>query len=311
MNRFAMKSCARPGSLEEEGRTTMAATSSIKEFSVGDRALAFVDHPWLRRESYRKKLLCVARRVCRGNDLDGVSEVRAFRALHATAFALDLHVSSGSDARDRTAVALIEQYDTMCDVLVRANLGLVYDMKRRTARADLDEADVISDGCLALLRTARGFNPWMGFRFSTYACRSIIRAFHVLAKRKTQEARLMNKKIEQEQALFASEAEPPKESNDAALDRLGVILAENRAELSTAERLVITQRILRVAGRRPATLGAVGKMLNLSRERIRQIQLTALEKLRAALQHELPSIRVPAAPAPSTHRGCSVNGCAA
>ena len=84
-------------------------------------------------------------------------------------------------------------------------------------------------------------------------------------------------------------------SEDLAIECLKRILRENRADLTMTERLVITQRLLRGEGRRGATLGAVGKMLNLSKERVRQIQIAALSKLREVLLSELEPSRPVAA----------------
>jgi len=232
-------------------------------------------------------------------DSEDASEARSFKTLHAALHELAL-LLEGDAAPDQQEIdRLVALYDDLCELLYQANLGLVYDMRRRTATGRLDPADVESDGCLALLRAVRTFNPWMGFRFSTYACRSIQRAFHLLTRRKFQQSRLMQEKIKRIQdAGPAPEYNlAPVGSDSPTLDRLRGILVNNEARLTTTERLVITQRFLLGEGRRPATLGAVGRMLRLSKERVRQIQIAALDKLRTVVESELGRGRAPVAEA--------------
>ena len=104
----------------------------------------------------------------------------------------------------------------------------------------------------------------------------------------------MKEKIERVRAAGTPDSTPVSAPDDAALECLSRILNENRAELTSTERLVITQRLLNGEGDRPPTLGTVGKMVNLSKERVRQIQNAALAKLREVLERELR------APCPAT-----------
>ena len=73
------------------------------------------------------------------------------------------------------------------------------------------------------------------------------------------------------------------------------MLHDNVAALTPAERFIIERRFLQTDAPRPDTLASIGKVIQLSRERVRQIQMRALDKLRAALyadaaivQAELP-----------------------
>ena len=42
---------------------------------------------------------------------------------------------------------------------------------------DVDFAEVVSEGNMALIRAVDKFNVERGFKFSTYACRAILKAF--------------------------------------------------------------------------------------------------------------------------------------
>ena len=63
------------------------------------------------------------------------------------------------------------------EYLTRTNLALVLAMAKRTRLGDVDFAEVVSEGNMALLRAVDKFNVDRGFKFSTYACRAILKAF--------------------------------------------------------------------------------------------------------------------------------------
>ncbi len=67
------------------------------------------------------------------------------------------------------------------------------------------------------------------------------------------------------------------------LDRLQSILSDNRAGLSLMERFILERRMLHGPGVEPESLESIGDLFNLSKERIRQLQMSALDKLRGAL----------------------------
>jgi len=255
------------------------------QVTIEGRRLSCVRHPWLGRDSYRTKLLRFGRKLAERGDFDRSCESRAFQALQASAYAAHVAVDGGAGPDAPEVRALIDLYDALCDVLFRGNLGLVVEMKRRTFSDRLDDSDVVSDGQLALLRAVRSFDPWKGYRFSTYACRSILRAFGDLRERHDRRTRLLAKTAERHRE--AQDAEPRSSSlhYDVMLEDLKRVLVENKAELSDTEMLIINQRIFR-PGVRSATLAVVGKMVNLSKERVRQIQNSAIKKLCAAVKTE-------------------------
>ena len=50
-------------------------------------------------------------------------------------------------------------------------------MAKRTRLGDVDFAEIVSEGNMALIRAVDKFNVDRGFKFSTYACRAILKAF--------------------------------------------------------------------------------------------------------------------------------------
>ena len=61
--------------------------------------------------------------------------------------------------------------------IAETNLALVLAMAKRTRMSEVDFADLVSEGNMALLRSVDKFDCRRGFKFSTYACRAILKAF--------------------------------------------------------------------------------------------------------------------------------------
>ncbi len=60
------------------------------------------------------------------------------------------------------------------DELISNNLGLVHSCANRFRGRGIEYDDLYSAGCLGLVKAANGFNPDLGFQFSTYAVPAIL-----------------------------------------------------------------------------------------------------------------------------------------
>ena len=168
--------------------------------------------------------------------------------------------------------------------LVESNMPLVLSMAKRMHINGVDFGDVISEGNMALLRAVDGFDYSRGFKFSTYACRAIIKSFARLAQK--------NNKY---RMRFPTEFDPAYEKSDwqqtryqetaeYCTEELVKILQDNSASLNETELEVIRGRFAFGADSKRKTLMEMGKILSLTKERIRQIQKKAVSKLREALE---------------------------
>src|SRR5438477_3830249 len=123
-------------------------------------------------------------------DISGAGEGRLaadeetfhFKRLHFCAFHLSrLYKRASKSPRaakiQREYCKWIERYNLIRERLIQANLGLVYDLIGRSRFGSLDRDEMCSEGMMALLRAVDTFDPWRGYRFSTYACNAILRAF--------------------------------------------------------------------------------------------------------------------------------------
>jgi RNA polymerase primary sigma factor len=175
--------------------------------------------------------------------------------------------------------------------IVQANLPLVLAMAKRTRLNGVDFNELISEGNMALLRSVAKFDCSRGFKFSTYACRAILKSFSRVAMRASRY-----------RGRFPTEFDPSLEKSDFLetkreeeyddyMDELRKVLTRNLADLSDIEWTVITSRFaLDAAGEdkpAPKTLEEVGSIIGVTKERVRQIQNKALRKLRLALEESI------------------------
>jgi RNA polymerase primary sigma factor len=172
--------------------------------------------------------------------------------------------------------------------IVDANMALVMAMARRTRIPHVDFPELVSEGNMALLRAIEKFDVSRGFKFSTYACRAILKGFNRMA---TKTGRYVQR--------FPTEFDPDLERGDYdllrhqiqqndAVEELKEVLAANSARLTEMEQTVLVGRFaLDPKGRdKKMTLREVGQQVGLTTERVRQIQKQALAKLKATLNEE-------------------------
>jgi RNA polymerase primary sigma factor len=174
------------------------------------------------------------------------------------------------------------------DQIAQSNLALVLAMAKRVRHSEMDFADLISEGNMALLRATDKFNVARGFKFSTYACRAILKAFSRSGMKQSQYRQLFPTDFDP--AMERSDHQRRKfdnHENDCASEVLRIVTT-NKAELTDVEQAVINHRFaLNRRGDETSpslTLEQVGQIVGLTKERVRQIQNKALEKLRKTLE---------------------------
>jgi RNA polymerase sigma factor (sigma-70 family) len=178
-----------------------------------------------------------------------------------------------------------EKSEHLREYLVRTNLALVLAMAKRTRLGDVDFSEIVSEGNMALLRAVEKFNVDRGFKFSTYACRAILKGFSRTAQKHTRHRN-----------RFPVEFEPDLEKSDWSdrkrdmveedlVGELKTIVERNLAELSDVEQTVIRRRFnWQQEQPSPLTLEEVGSIIGVTKERVRQIQNKALAKIRTVME---------------------------
>ena len=180
--------------------------------------------------------------------------------------------------------------EALRDQIAQTNLALVLAMAKRTRMSEVDFSDLVSEGNMALLRAVDKFDAARGFKFSTYACRAILKAFSRAGM-----------KLSKYRSMFPTDFDPKYEKSDYmdrkreshendCVDELRDIIRQNTAELTDIEKEVIQHRFALGPQKKtddkagPMTLEQVGRIIGVTKERVRQIQNKALEKLRLSLE---------------------------
>lgn len=247
---------------------------------AADRKLWYVSDRRIRTQAAARGAAQIAEEITAACGMETELEERElFTALHTCAFRV-------ARQPNQEPIGTLEgtlwghRWQIIRDHIAEKNLGLVHVMSRRFRAGALDEDDLLSEAMCALGRAITRFNPWKGFRFSTYACNVITRA---LSRRSKGEARYRNLFPVQHDATYETPTPPADFRKELCMERLQQALDRNLGELTDVEATVISYRF---SGDRASarTFEEIGRLIGLSKERVRQIQNTALKKLREVLE---------------------------
>jgi len=174
-------------------------------------------------------------------------------------------------------------YFRLRDRIVLGNRKLIYRaVRRRMAMANRAD-DLIGECHIVLIQAVAAYNPWMGIRFSTYAFTCLVRALSRLSQRMMTDWLSRSMPLE-----MLAEVDPSSDTTElvsSGFATLDVFFREDHPLLSAREKLILSMRFRLSDQMTPdsQTLERVGKELGLSKERVRQVQASALDKLRRAL----------------------------
>ncbi len=163
--------------------------------------------------------------------------------------------------------------------IIRANLRLVVSIARKFARRYGDFAELISIGNLALIRAVDKFDFSRGYRFGTYATWAIRNEFRSVRK----ECRLVPTDTANLPDTVEMRDDPVEQQ--LAQDRRERIVAYLLGRLEERERRILVGRF-GIGGAREETLGQLGAELGISKERVRQVAVRALDRLRGFARTE-------------------------
>lgn len=135
----------------------------------------------------------------------------------------------------------------------------------------IDMANLFEQGYFALMSAGDGFDPWLGWKLSTYACTAIRRSFF----RHKKEIH-----VEPIDMIFGVSSPSKDEQEEWAVEQLTKIL--NSDFLTEKEKAIISMRFYD-----NLTLDKVGRKLGMSKERARQIQHATIAKLKEQLQLQI------------------------
>jgi len=172
-------------------------------------------------------------------------------------------------------------YLALRDRIVLGNRKLVYRAVRRRMAVSNRADDLVGDCHIVLIQAVAAFNPWLDVRFSTYAYTCLVRALARLSQR------LASDWLARAMSLDALPDGVPgrRPTGDQLVStgslRLDDFFRDDHPLLTDREKRILAHRFSPDGP--PPTLASVGRAVGLSKERVRQLQAEALEKLRRAL----------------------------
>lgn len=187
----------------------------------------------------------------------------------------------------RAAAEWRRRYYTLRDRIILGNRKLIYRAVSRRLHAGPALDDLVGECQIVMIRAVAAYNPWIGIRFSTYACTCLFRALHRLAGQRARGEKRGAVELE----LVLEPAAPPVELEEPASEWPAVAryLRDDESLLTGREKRILEHRFGLAGGRGTATLDELAADLGLSKERVRQLQAGALGKLRNILLTKVPS----------------------
>ena len=170
--------------------------------------------------------------------------------------------------------------------IVEANLRLVVSIASKHAGMGTDFGELVSKGNFALINAVEEFDYTKGFRFGRRAALSIAKEYAKLSGKGTKMPRTRADQMGDIERDLRTRLVADAASIEKARRSLVQVI---RNELAESEQYVILHRYGLVGSpvrKETKTLQQIGEEIGLSKERIRQIELTALQKLRQSLSSE-------------------------
>jgi RNA polymerase primary sigma factor len=184
----------------------------------------------------------------------------------------------------RKSIELVDRLVAMADWhrdrIVEANMRLVFSIVKKFVNANNQFDDLLSDGIVALMRAVEKFDFGRGFRFSTYATQVVRRnAYRQVVQIQQERAKVVGGV--DELGLDVSDECRQSAISEKRWHDLRARLAVMLGDLDRREKFIIRARFSLGSHRRVHTLQALANRLGVSKERVRQLERRAMEKLRA------------------------------
>ena len=172
----------------------------------------------------------------------------------------------------------LTEAETVKAIIITSNLRLVVSIAKKFVDTTNSFEELVGEGNVALMRAVEKFSFALGNRFSTYATYAIQRHFF----RMSHKARQLRQRFVNDDESFKglSAAEPNNEQ--CSFEQIAVlkdVFAKFLGELEPREQLIVVARF-GFDGQPPRTFRELGASMGVCKERIRQIQTRAIDKLR-------------------------------
>ncbi len=220
--------------------------------------------------------------------LTGEQERHLFRQMNylrcrANRLRRKLNVAAPSRSLIESIQQDLQQANLVKSRIIQANLRLVVSIAKKFVNPANSLEELISDGNIALIRAVEKFNFALGNRFSTYATYAIQRNyFRMVSRGRRQRERFLS---DEERLAVIPQEVRDQPVDGTSLSQLQKSFGSLLQKLNPRERKIIERRF-GFHDQEPKTFKELGHELGVCKERIRQIQTRAMEKLRQFAETE-------------------------
>lgn len=196
---------------------------------------------------------------------------------HGQAAAVPSHVLDQlDDIEERTRVTR--------EVLIRANRALVISIAKRHVQGGLTLDELISEGTTPLLKAIEKFDYTKGYKFSTYASWAIMKHFaRAVPEHGERGHRYQAHTHEQLDLLGPGVADV----DETVSYRRSHAVQQALRQLDDREKHILTNRYRLDRESEPMSLAQLGRTFGISKERVRQLEARAMDKMYTLLKEEL------------------------
>ncbi len=168
--------------------------------------------------------------------------------------------------------------------IIRANLRLVVSIAKRHVGPSNNFFELVSDGNMSLIRAVEKFDYARGNKFSTYASWAIMKNF---ARTIPEENFRRDRFVTGHEEMFEAAADNRMDEHEyeSAQKRMQEAVKGMLGRLDERERRIIISRF-GISGANEQTLEQLGRELGITKERVRQIESRAQDKLRKIASEE-------------------------
>jgi RNA polymerase primary sigma factor len=177
----------------------------------------------------------------------------------------------------------LEEALAIKDQIIRANLRLVVAIAKRQVGSRDELFERVSDGNYALIRAVDRFDYARGNKFSTYATWAIINSLKLRRRQKNERVRFVT--VDEAMLQDTTDTRADVHDQEKAHEQRRCQVECLLGGLDDRERRILVSRY-GIGGAEERTLKQIGQALGITKERVRQIEMRARQKLRRLARAE-------------------------